>query len=226
MKFIKSVPNPSGAYPAAKSMPFPGCLPLTDGQAETLVAYHGWVTLTREPDPEIEGSSVTVTPDLEAWEAWKAAQPPEPEPEPAMAEVISLARMTAQALPDAQALQVPSLYPLWAAGTSYGGTGEALIVRRPNGYLYRCREPHTAQAGWEPETTAALWAAIQGSQAGTPEDPIPAARGMEYQYGLYYLDPEDSQIYLCRRTGEEEGGKVVLQYLPHELVGQYFEVVE
>ena len=42
----------------------------------------------------------------------------------------------------------------------------------------------------------------------------------------YYLDPEDSQIYLCRRTGEEEGGKVVLQYLPHELVGQYFEVVE
>ena len=80
--------------------------------------------------------------------------------------------------------------------------------------------------GQQPETTAALWAAIQGSQAGTPEDPIPAARGMEYQYGLYYLDPEDSQIYLCRRTGEEEGGKVVLQYLPHELVGQYFEVVE
>ena len=31
MKFIKSVPNPSGAYPAAKSMPFPGCLPLTAG---------------------------------------------------------------------------------------------------------------------------------------------------------------------------------------------------
>ena len=215
MKFIKSVPNPSGAYPAAKSMPFPGCLPLTDSQAETLVAYNGFVPITREPDP-----------DLEAWEAWKAAQPPEPEPEPAMAEVISLARMTAQALPDAQALQVPSLYPLWAAGTSYGGKGEAVIVRRPNGYLYRCREPHTAQAGWEPETTAALWAAIQGSQAGTPEDPIPAARGMEYQYGLYYLDPEDSQIYLCRRTGEEEGGKVVLQYLPHELVGQYFEVVE
>ena len=217
MNYIKSTPNSSGAYQGPRSVPFPGCLPLTDGQAETLVAYNGFVTITREPDPEIEGSSVTVTPDLEAWEAWKAAQPPEPELEPAMAEVISLARMTAQALPDAQALQVPSLYPLWA---------EAVIVRRPNGYLYRCREPHTAQAGWEPETTAALWAAIQGSQAGTPEDPIPAARGMEYQYGLYYLDPEDSRIYLCRRTGEEEGGKVVLQYLPHELVGQYFEVVE
>ena len=71
-----------------------------------------------------------------------------------------------------------------------------------------------------------MWAVIQGSQAGTLEDPIPAVRGMEYQYGLYYLDPEDRQIYLCQRAGEEEGGKVVLQYLPHELVGQYFEVVE
>ena len=54
MKFIKSVPNPSGAYPAAKSMPFPGCLPLTDSQAEALVAYNGFVTITPEPDPEIE----------------------------------------------------------------------------------------------------------------------------------------------------------------------------
>lgn len=114
--------------------------------------------------------------------------------------------MTAQAA-GRQALQVSSLYPLWAAGTSYGGKGESVIVRRPNGYLYRCREPHTAQAGWEPETTAALWAAIQGSQAGTPEDPIPAARGMEYQYGLYYLDPEDSQIYLCRAPGRRRAAK-------------------
>ena len=89
MKFIKSVPNPSGAYPAAKSMPFPGCLPLTDGQAETLVAYNGFVTITREPDPEIEGSSVTVAPDLEAWEAWTAAQPPEPEPEPTLDERVA-----------------------------------------------------------------------------------------------------------------------------------------
>ena len=118
MNYIKSTPNCSGAYQGPRSVPFPGCLPLTDGQAEMLVAYNGFVTITREPDPEIEGSGVTVTPDLEAWEAWKAAQPPEPEPEPAMAEGISLARMTAQALPDAQALQVPSLYPLWAAGIS------------------------------------------------------------------------------------------------------------
>ena len=81
MKYIKSTPNPSGAYPGPQSRPFPGCLPLTESQAATLVQYNGFVTITQEPDPEIEGSSVTVTPDLEAWEAWKASLPPEPEPE-------------------------------------------------------------------------------------------------------------------------------------------------
>ena len=37
MKFINVTPNPSGAYPGPHKAPFPGCLPLTDGQAETLV---------------------------------------------------------------------------------------------------------------------------------------------------------------------------------------------
>ena len=60
MKFVKAAPNSSGAYQGPRSVPFPGCLPLTDGQAETLVAYNGFVTITREPDPEIEGSSLSL----------------------------------------------------------------------------------------------------------------------------------------------------------------------
>ena len=75
MQYVRSTPNASGAYPAPRSTPFPGCLSLTDGQAETLVQYNGFVSIVQEPDPEIETSTVTVTPDLEAWEAWKAAQP-------------------------------------------------------------------------------------------------------------------------------------------------------
>ena len=89
MKYVRSTPNPSGAYPAPQSRPFPGCLPLTESQAATLVQYNGFVTITQEPDPEIEGSSVTVTPDLEAWEAWKASLPPEPEPEASDTEVLN-----------------------------------------------------------------------------------------------------------------------------------------
>ena len=89
MKFVKAAPNPSGAYPAPRSVPSPACLSLTDSQAAQLVAYNGFVTITREPDPEIVGSSVTVAPNLEAWEAWKAAQPPEPEPEPTLDERVA-----------------------------------------------------------------------------------------------------------------------------------------
>ena len=53
--------------------------------------------------------------------------------------------------------------------------------------------------------------------------PFPAARGMEYEYGKYYLDPEDGKTYLCKRLNET--GTIVLYYLPHELIGPYFEEV-
>ena len=82
MKYIRSTPNPSGAYPAPQSNPFPGCLPLADEQAAALVQYNGFVTIMMEPDPDVEASSVTVTPDLDAWEAWKAEEAAKPEPEP------------------------------------------------------------------------------------------------------------------------------------------------
>lgn len=133
------------------------------------------------------------------------------------------AMIAAKSYPDDQAAAVPTLYPVWT-------TGEAVEVddRRyyePDGKLYKCRQAHTTQAGWEPPLTPALWAVIDVTHAGTTEDPIPASRGMDYVYGKYYLDPEDGKTYLCKRTGEEEGGTINLQYLPHELVGQYFEEV-
>ena len=149
-----------------------------------------------------------------------AAMPaPEPGPQEQMQAAVRLARMQAQALPDAQALEVPELYPAWAAGADYAAR---YIVSRPNGHLYRCQQGHASQEGWEPENTPALWVVIANGEAGSQDDPITAARGMEYTYGLYYLDPEDGKTYLCSRIGETEGGKITLQYLPHELVGQYF----
>ena len=137
-------------------------------------------------------------------------------------EFRAVASLAAQGATDAQAATMPTMYDLWAPGVAYGGEGHPSIVRRPDGQLYRIRQAHTSQTGWEPETVPAIWAAIDKSHAGTAADPIPAARGMEYTYGLYYLDGEDGKTYLCTRTGEAEGGKIVLQYLPHELVGQYF----
>lgn len=132
-----------------------------------------------------------------------------------------LIEQAAASLDDADALQGVQLFPRWRAGIS------AAVGQRyqHGGVLYKVRKAHTAQEGWEPDKTPALWAAVAADpQQGTLDNPIPAVRGMEYTYGLYYSDGE--KVYLCKRTGEEDGGTVVLQYLPHELVGQYFEEVE
>ena len=94
-----------------------------------------------------------------------------------------------------------------------------------NGGLYRCETAHKSVEGWNPSLTPALWTAVNVTHAGTLDDPIPAVMGMEFTYGLHYLDPEDGKLYLCKRQGEAEGGKITLYFLPHQLVGQYFEEV-
>ena len=93
--------------------------------------------------------------------------------------------------------------------------------------LYKTIQPElTIQAHYPPGVgTESLYTRIDEAHDGTKYDPIPAASGMEYVYGLYYTDSEDGKLYLCHRTGESEGGTVVLQYLPHELIGHYFTEV-
>ena len=121
-------------------------------------------------------------------------------------------------LTDADAVAVADLFLPLAAGVDYA-VGDR---RRFSDALYKCAQAHTSQTGWEPPNVPALWVVIDAGHAGTIDDPIPAARGMEYVYGLYYTDSEDGKLYLCKRTGEATGGTVVLQYMPHELVGHYF----
>ena len=106
-------------------------------------------------------------------------------------------------LTDADAVKAKELYDRWAAGMS---------VEVNDRLVYADKVP-------------ALFTVIDETHAGTQDDPIPAAKGMEYTYGLYYTDPEDGKLYRCERTGEQPGGKVTLQFLPHELVGLYFTEV-
>ena len=122
-------------------------------------------------------------------------------------------------LDDETAATVPSLFTPWTVGEAVEVGDRRYYAPR----LYKAVQAHTTQADWTPDITPALWAVIGDPiEAGTIDDPITAARGMEYEYGLYYFDPEDGKTYLCERTGEAEGGKIILQYLPHELVDQYF----
>lgn len=127
----------------------------------------------------------------------------------------------AVSLSDGEAASVPELITAWAYPVDYA-EGDR---RSYGGKVCKCRQAHTSQADWTPDKTPALWAVVDAAHAGTQDDPIPAARGMEYEYGKYYLDGEDGKVYLCERTGEQAGGKITLQYLPHELVGQYFTEV-
>lgn len=135
-------------------------------------------------------------------------------------------------LTDTQAVESKMLYPVWSGKSVevWDGTDgihpQTRVRGRTSGLLYKCRKSHTTQSDWPPETTPALWAVISEGHAGTVDDPIPAERGMEYEYGKYYLDPKDGKTYLCERTGEAEGGTVVLHFLPHEVVGNYFTLVK
>lgn len=92
MMYLNTAITSEGAYGPPQSNPFPGAIPLTDEQVQTVVDYNGFVTITSHEEEYEEGFFRTVyevTPDTEAWEEWKESLPPEPEPEPT-AEDITL----------------------------------------------------------------------------------------------------------------------------------------
>lgn len=136
-------------------------------------------------------------------------------------ELRPVIEQAAVSLSDGEAATVPELITAWAYPVAYA-EGDR---RSYGGKVYKCRQAHTSQTDWNPAATPALWVVIDVAHAGTQDDPIPASRGMEYEYGKYYLDSEDGKVYLCERTGEQAGGKITLQYLPHELIGNYFKAV-
>lgn len=143
-------------------------------------------------------------------------------------EMLVRQQINTLAVDDQTALRMVAFYPEWAdlAAEQYS-TEKAGFRFTHGGNLYKTIPAnHTFQADWVPGVgTESIYVRIDEAHDGTKYDPIPAARGMEYVYGLYYLDSEDGKLYLCQRTGEAEGGTVVLQYLPHELVGHYFTEV-
>lgn len=115
---------------------------------------------------------------------------------------------------DNTALRMLEFYPEWASGMDYS-TGYK--VQR-GGKLWRCLQAHTAQAGWEPENTPALWTEICETHAGTLDDPIPYSGNMALESGKYYI--QDYAIYRCTRD------TVNPVYNPlAELVGLYVETV-
>ena len=90
--------------------------------------------------------------------------------------------------------------------------------RRYNDVVYQCRQAHDAQAHQTPDVIPALWLRLDVEHAGTMEDPIPYATGMEIFNGKYYV--ENEILYLCNR----DSGTALYNNLA-DLVGHYVSVV-
>ena len=121
-------------------------------------------------------------------------------------------QINALSVDDSMALRMLAFYPEWAAGTAYT---VGYKVKR-NGKLWRVRQAHTSQTGWEPENAASLWEQINETHSGTIDDPIPYSGNMALTAGLYYM--QDWVIYKCTR----DTGNPVYHALS-ELVGLYVE---
>ena len=117
-----------------------------------------------------------------------------------------------QSLSDSEALDAVVLHPVWKAGIAYTAGYKA----QHGGKLWRCRQAHTSQSGWEPENVPALWEEICETHDGTLADPIPYEGSMALENGKYYS--QDGVTYLCNRD------TVNPVYNPlRELVGIYVE---
>lgn len=135
-------------------------------------------------------------------------------------------------LSDEEALTVKKLYPLFEdlVKEKYMAKDKGFRFRYGDDLYKIAQDNITFQEQYPPGTgMESLYTRIDEGHAGTVEDPIPAVANMEYEYGKYYI--ENNVIYICKRGGvanpeEMYGQKITLQYLPSQLVGQYFEIVE
>lgn len=146
--------------------------------------------------------------------------------------IAAFIKAARDAAPDQAAANAPEFYPAFedVVGTyqKKGARVRYTVNNKPALYKLTCEDQTEAGTlileSWNPVDAASIWTAIDIEHEGTLGDPIPAVAGMEYVYGKYYIEGET--VYICKRTGEAEGGTIVLQFLPSQLVGQYFEVVE
>ena len=195
-----------------------------DQLEESLAGAQQEAQAAQEQVTALEGSLETAQADAAQAQEQVTVLAGRPVADAAEARVLRMAIEAAVvSLPDDEAAQAPSLSQPWAVGEQVA-VGDRRYYA-PTGLLYKVIQGHTTQADWTPDAAPALWVVVDVTHAGTAEDPIPAVRSMEYEYGKIYLDPEDGKLYLCKRQGEADGGKITLHYLPHELIGNYFEAV-
>ena len=146
--------------------------------------------------------------------AYEAYERTRPLTESEVARLLIAKELNSLTVDDNTALRMAEFYPEWASDTDYAVGFKA----QHNGMLWRCRQAHTSQEGWEPENVPALWEEICETHDGSLYDPIPYEGSMALVSGKYYS--QDGVTYLCNRD------TVNPVYNPlRELVGLYVKEV-
>ena len=97
-------------------------------------------------------------------------------------------------LTDKESLEVMDWFPAWEAGVQLN-EGEKVTY---NGSLWKVRQTHTSQDGWQPSmSTASLFEAVNVEASGTADEPIAYVPPMEIYNGKYYT--QGGVLYLCTR---------------------------
>lgn len=126
-----------------------------------------------------------------------------------------------EAADDQTAVRSAAVYDTWDQLVEVGTEAVPGMRFRYGKQLYKVREDaavHTFSREWVPGVdTGALYEPIDIEHAGTSDDPIPYAQGMELYAGKYYR--EDGVTYLCTR----DSGTPLYHSLT-SLVGLYVEV--
>ena len=134
-------------------------------------------------------------------------------------ELRKLLEYVTETLDDQTALSVATFVERWKPDTAYEVGKRVSYKPADKVELWKCRQAHTSQTGWEPSTdTASLWERIDEIHSGAIDDPIPYNENLTVYKDLYYT--EDGVLYLCTRDSGQP-----LYATAASLVGNYFEVV-
>lgn len=137
-------------------------------------------------------------------------------------EIRATMEKAVQSLPDADALTVKPLYPVWEELVDSGYTAEKAGYKFGyKGLLYKTVSPNTAFAShWVPgEGTESLYVRIDENHVGSADDPIPYEGNMVLENGKYYT--QTGVKYLCTRDTVNPVHNALA-----DLVGIYVEVAK
>lgn len=95
---------------------------------------------------------------------------------------------TSTTVTDAQAIEIPDIFPTWSEVLSSGGRLSRNTCITKDGVVYRVVTDVTPQESQPPDASGmlAVYRPIEQSHSGTASDPIPWVYGMDCLAGQYF----------------------------------------